>query len=195
MSRTLRWFSSLFAGAIALHQLRYLIGPGADAQHTVGHAHAYLPLATAFVALLVGASMVHFASTLAIARSGELPPPKPTRFVSAWPRVTLGLLAIFVTQESFEGALVAGHSSGLHGLFGHGGWIVLLLAPLLGALVALFLRGAQSVLAAVARRAALRRARPVARSRWTRLPEAGFSSPSVLASHLAGRSPPVRAFS
>jgi hypothetical protein len=193
MSRTLRWFSSLFAGAIALHQLRYLIGPGADPQHTVGHVHSYLPLATAFVILLFVASLIHFASTLAIARRGELPPPRATRFMSAWPRVTLGLLAIFVTQESFEGALVAGHSSGLHGLFGHGGWVALLLAPLLGALVALFLRGAQSVLAAVARRAALGRGRAVASSRWPRLPEAGSSRPGVLASHLAGRAPPVPA--
>jgi hypothetical protein len=193
MSRTLRWFSSLFAGAIALHQLRYLIGPGADPQHTVGHVHSYLPLATAFVALLFAASLVHFMSTLAIARNGELPPPRPTRFMSAWLRGSFGLLAIFVIQESFEGALVAGHSSGLHGLFGHGGWMALLLAPLLGALVALFLRGAQSVLAAVARRAARRRDPAIGRSRWPRLPEAGISRPGVLASHLAGRAPPASA--
>jgi hypothetical protein len=182
----------LFVAAIGLHQLRYLIGPGADVQHSFGAgAHSYLPLAAAFVALLFCASLVHFVSTLALARGGEARPPKPPRFRSAWLWATLGLLAIFVAQESFEGALLAGHSSGLHGLFGHGGWVALLLAPALGSLVALLLRGAQSVIAVVALRARRSRALRGTRGSWPRLPDSGFSRPGVLASNLAGRAPPA----
>lgn len=190
-SRSLRWFSLLFIAAIGLHQLRYLIGPGADAQHSFGaQAHSYLPLAAAFVALLFGASLVHFVSTLTLARSGEVRPPKLPRFRSTWLWATVALIAIFVAQESFEGALVSGHSSGLHGLFGHGGWMALLLAPALGALVALFLRGAQSVLVAAARRLARSRGPRAAQGHWPCLPDSSFSRVGVLASHLAGRAPP-----
>ena len=191
-SRSLRWFSLLFVAAISLHQLRYLIGPGADAQHSFGaQAHSYLPLAAAFVALLFGASLIHFVSTLTLARSGEVRPPKLPRFRSTWLWATVALIAIFVAQESFEGALVSGHSSGLHGLFGHGGWVALLLAPALGALVAFFLRGAQSAIAALASRARCRPARRSARSRWPRLPASGTLRPGVLACNLAGRAPPA----
>jgi hypothetical protein len=189
--RILRWFSLLFVAAIGVHQLRYLLGPGVDSQHSLGtHAHAYLPLAAAFVALLFGASVVHFASTLAVARSGEMRPPKPLRFRSTWPRASMVLLAIFVGQESFEGALLHGHSSGVHGLFGHGGWMALFLAPIFGALVALFLRGAQSALEALVRRALRnRRARRV-RARWPSLPGSKLPRHDVLAWNLAGRAPP-----
>jgi hypothetical protein len=189
--RILRWFSLLFVAAIGVHQLRYLLGPGVDAQHSLGtHAHAYLPLAAAFVALLFGASVVHFVSTLALVRSGEIQPAKPLRFRSTWLRATLVLLAIFVGQESFEGALLHGHSSGMHGLFGHGGWMVLFLAPLFGALVALFLRGAQSALEAVARRALRCRRGRRLRARWPSLPDSNLPRHDVLAANLAGRAPP-----
>jgi hypothetical protein len=189
--RILRWFSLLFVAAIGVHQLRYLLGPGVDSQHSLGtHAHAYLPLAAAFVALLFGASVVHFVSTLAVARSGEMRPSKPLRFRSTWLRATLVLLAIFVGQESFEGALLHGHSSGMHGLFGHGGWMVLFLAPLFGALVSLFLRGAQSALEAIARRALGRRRPRRLRAPWPSLPEWNLPRHDVLAWNLAGRAPP-----
>ena len=189
-SRSLSWFSSLFVAAICVHQLRYLIAPGADAGHTLGaNAHSYVPLAAGFVALLFGASLVHFVATLALARDGEVRPPKPLRFGPAWLAAALALIAIFVAQESFEGALVSGHSSGLHGLFGHGGWTALLLAPVVGVVVALFLRGTQSAIAAAARAV---RSRPPRerRGHWPHLPDSGFSRVSVLASHLAGRAPP-----
>jgi hypothetical protein len=190
-SRSLRWLSSLFVAAIALHQLRYLIGPGADPGHSLAAgAHAYLPFATTFVALLFGASLVHFASTLALARRGAIRPPLQTRFGRGCLAATVALIAIFTVQESLEGALLGGHSSGLHGLFGHGGWMALVLAPVLGAAVALFIRGTQSVIAAVARtaRGGVKRERP---SPWPQLPDPGFTRTDVLASHLASRPPPA----
>jgi hypothetical protein len=187
----LRWFSLLFCAAIGVHQLRYLIGPGADAGHSLGaNAHSYLPLAAAFVALLFGAAVVHFAATLALARDGEVTPAKPPRFGPSWLLATFALIAIFITQESFEGALLTGHSSGVHGLFGHGGWIALLVAPMLGSLVALLLRGSQSVIAAAAsalRGSTIRREH----GHWPRLPRSDSPRLGVLASHLAGRAPPI----
>ena len=103
---------------------------------------------------------------------------------------TAALLAIFVAQESFEGALLTGHSSGLHGLLGHGGWTVLLFAPLIGALIALVLRGAHRILVAAVR--SLRRDRPrPARGRWRLLPDFAAPPLDVLACHLAGRAPPA----
>jgi hypothetical protein len=189
--RSLRWFSLLFVAAIGVHQLRYLIGPGANAGHSFSAgAHAYLPLAAGFVALLFGASVVHFARTLALARNGEVTPPKPPRFGPIWLATTLALIAIFVAQESFEGALLTGHSSGLHGLFGHAGWTALFLAPALAALVALLMRGTQSIIAAAAR--AMRQRAPRAqRGHWPRLPRSDSPRTGVLASHLAGRAPPA----
>jgi hypothetical protein len=189
-ARSLRWLSSLFIAAIALHQLRYLIGPGADAQHTVGaHAHAYLPLAAAFVALLFAVSLANFVSTLTLARHGQLGPAKPLRFGPAWVVATLAVISIFFAQESFEGALLSGHSSGVHGLLGHGGWVAVLLAPVFGALVAVFMRGTQSLIAAAARAARTRVRRT--RGHWPHLPDLGFARVGVLASHLAGRAPPA----
>jgi hypothetical protein len=187
----LRWIALLSAGAFGLHQLRFLAG---DPSHThgalSGHPHAYMPFVFALVALLFLASLAHFVSSLMLARSGELPESRPLRFAKAWPWATVVLLGIFVTQESFEGALLGGHTSGAHGLFGHSGWTVFVFAPLLGALIALVMRGANSMLLAAARRARRGRPRP-SRGRWRLLP--GYVAPQldVLACHLAGRAPPA----
>ena len=190
-SRTLRWLALLSAGAFGVHQLRYLAG---DPSHGHGaitaHAHAYLPLAAALVLLLFVASLAHFASALMLARGGELRPPRPLRFGRAWCGTTFTLLAVFVTQESLEGARLAGHSSGLHALFGHAGWTVLVFAPVIGALIALVMRGASSVLLAAVRR--VRRARPrPSRGRWRLLPDSVAPPLDVLACPLAGRAPPA----
>ena len=53
-----------------------------------------------------------------------------------WLMASGALLALYCGQELLQGALGAAHPFGLHGLFGHGGWIVVPLALLLGALVA-----------------------------------------------------------
>jgi hypothetical protein len=190
-SRTLRWLALLSAGAFGVHQLRYLAGdPGHGHDALSSHAHAYLPLAGALVLFLFVASVAHFAGSLMLARGGELRPPRPPRFTRAWFGATLTLIAIFATQESLEGALLSGHTSGLHGLFGHGGWTVFLFAPLVGALMALVMRGASSVLLAAARRAD-RVARRPSRGRWRLLPDSVAPQFNVLACHLAGRAPPA----
>jgi hypothetical protein len=188
----LRWVALLSVGAIGLHQLRFLIGPGAGAHEFLStRAHSYLPLVAALVALLFVASLVHFVSSLVLARSGETRPRRSLRFGSAFFLATSALLAIFFVQESLEGALVGGHSSGVHGLFGHGGWIVFALAPAIGALVAVLLRGAQSAIAAAARSAPRARRPRSMRGGWSFLPAPSAPKLDVLACHLAGRAPPV----
>jgi hypothetical protein len=189
--RILRWLALVAVGAIGLHQLRYLAGdPGHGHGAISAHAHAYLPLAAALVLLVFLAAVAHFACTLMLARGGDLRSRRPLRYSRAWPLATFLLLAIFFTQESFEGALLAGHSSGLHGLLGHGGWSVLVFAPLIGALIALLLRGAQHILEAATRRVRRVRQRPT-RGRWRLLPDSAAAPLDAVARNLAGRAPPA----
>jgi hypothetical protein len=177
-------------GGFALHELRYLAG---DPSHGYGalssDVHSYVPLLAALVLLLFAASVAHFVSSLMLARGGELRQPRPLSFRRAWPWATAALLAMFVTQESLEGALLVGHSSGVHGLFGHAGWAVFVFAPLIAAVIALALRTTQSILIAAVR--SLHRATPrPARGRWQLPPPTAAPSLDVLACHLAGRAPP-----
>ena len=98
---------------------------------------------------------------------------------------------MFVLQESLEGALLGGHSAGLHGLFGHGGWSVAVFAPLFGALIAFLVKGSEKAIELVARIHA-RRPRP-RRTRVAPLRPPLVRAPRLrpLACHLAGRAPPL----
>ena len=86
----MRWLGLLSAGAIGVHELRYLAAPGAHAHDVFSaQAHSYLPLACALVLLLFIASAAQFVSSLVVARSGEVPPPQPLRFRTAWTWATV----------------------------------------------------------------------------------------------------------
>ena len=190
----MRWLGLLSAAAIGVHELRYVAAPGAHAHDVFSaQAHAYLPLAGALVLLVFIASVAQFVSSLVVARSGEISPPTPLRFRSAWVGATVALLAIFVAQESLEGALLGGHQAGLHGLFGHGGWSVFVFAPLLGALVAFLLRGAQRAIELAALAAVRRSRRRPVRNVAMRPPVSGATRLRPLARNLAGRAPPIPA--
>ena len=112
------------------------------------------------------------------------------RLSRVWPATTVALLAVFLTQESLEGALLGGHSAGLHGLFGHGGWTVAVLAPLLGAVIAFLVRGSEKAIQLVARRVQRPRLKP---ARVLPMRSAVVASPRLclLARNLAGRAPPL----
>ena len=153
--------------------------------------HSYLPLAIALAALVFLASLVDFVFTLLAARTGRGLDDSPTRLARAWPGATFALVAVFVTQESLEGALSGGHSAGLHGLFGHGGWTVAIFAPLLGALIAFLVRGSYKAIELVARSSARRpRLKPV-RVAPMRLSLVVKPRLRLLARNLAGRAPPL----
>ena len=118
----------------------------------MSHVHSYLPLLIALACMVFIASLVDFVAAL-LSAHGERDA-APSRLSRAWPAATLALVGVFVVQESLEGALLGGHSAGLHGLFGHGGWSVAVLAPLLGALIAFLVRGSEKAIELVARKRA-----------------------------------------
>lgn len=97
-------------------------------------------------------------------------------------------MAIFVAQEWAEGLLSAGHPSAVLEPLAHGGWVVVPLALVLGAAVALLVRGAELALARGGTRPRVGPGGPIVsaglRVRVWR-PRA-----SLLALNLAGRAPP-----
>jgi hypothetical protein len=188
----LRASALLCAGALSLHELRYLVGWGGGAgQALADQGHAYLltyamPLAVG----LVAAGVAQLLLRLGAARS------RPSRPAPAqgWLVASAALLAIYAAQEAVEGLLDPGHPGGLAGVFGHGGVVAVPLALAIGGLIARVERGAREALATPSRLSVTRaaaaslRACTVRPSRPTppRRPTAG----SELARHLAGRAPP-----
>ncbi len=177
--------------AFALHQLRFLIAYHGAAHHELGRqGHGYLRVLVALVPAVLVLTTLHFAGSLAAARRGagaEAPPP---RVRVLWPAASMGLFALYAVQESLEGLLESGHPVGLAGVLGHGGWVAVPLALLLGLVVALLLRGAAAIVGYVAGRAARRAPRRPARS-LLRLPRISPAPLEPLACHLAGRGPPT----
>jgi hypothetical protein len=115
--------------------------------------------------------------------AGAAPPPGAT------------LIAVYTLQEAIEGAVFAGHPSGLTGIYGDGGWTALLIALAVGGVIALVVRGSHRALVLLAERArALSARRRAPRGRW---PASSSSAPlrrrPIIAAHLAGRAPPPAA--
>lgn len=181
MQSRLRTAALLGMGALAVHQLRYLIAHGDGAGAALAReGHAYLGALAPAVAMLAGVAALDFLLALAVRRRGNTGSYR-------WVAVTACLMAVYVGQESIEGLLAAGHPVGLAAVLGNGGWVALPLACAIGLGITLLLRGADLVLAAAGRRP-----QPPAR----RAPGARHSSPPVLwvsaplARNLAGRGPP-----
>lgn len=184
MSSRLRSVALLGAASLALHQMRYQVAHGEDTAAALAReGHAYLDALAPLVAVLLGAALLDFLLAAA-ARRGARPGPK-----LRWIAITLTLLAVYVCQESLEGLLAAGHPGGLAAAFGNGGWVSLPLAGVLGALVALAVRGADAALARRSRRRARPR-RPVCLGSSLRPSRAHRAASEVHAEHLAARGPP-----
>jgi hypothetical protein len=176
-------------GAWLVHQLRYALAHGDDAAaHAHAHSHQYLDFAGPLLVWAVAAASASWIASLARERDDR----QPTPLRSAWLRASAALILIYCVQETGEGLLAPGHPDVIAGVFGSGGWIALPLSILVGAAVALLLRGARAAREAVARarRVDLPRiltpeplvaSRPVARVRRSH----------VLATKLAGRAPPL----
>jgi hypothetical protein len=184
--------AALVAGAaLALHQLRYLIGYAGHSESALAHhGHAYLTALTPIVMALIALAGAHFVVLLTRARrlgAVEGAPP-PLRMLSLGASAVL--LAIYASQELTEGLLESGHPGGAAALLAHGGLVAVPLALGLGTVVALLLRGARSAIAVAARRGRRSLPRPAVRATH---PRRRPTRPqiSVLARHLAGRSPPL----
>lgn len=193
-SRThlLRLAALVGAGALAVHRLRYLAGYGADSGEALGrHGHGYLWIVlvvTVAALCLAGASVAY-----ALARAsgtGQATERPPRSFTALWWRASAALTALYVVQESLEGLLAPGHAGGHAGVVGHGGWTAFVLALAVGALIALLVRGAHAAVV----RAAGRPGQPPSRrpvSATARPAPVRWALASLLARHLAGRSPPL----
>jgi hypothetical protein len=181
----LRCFALLGAGALGLHELRYVIAYGGSADDALAaQGHGYLDAITAVVALALVAALALLVASLVRGR------PAVARWSTRWPVVSVGLLAIYVLQELCEGALATGHPGGIEGVFGHGGLVAVPLALLLGAVIAALLRGVDAVL----ERFAARRRTPLPRAPRAELPRAPLAArprpAAALATPGAGRAPP-----
>jgi hypothetical protein len=165
-SRTARTASLLSLGALAVHELRYVLAYGDRAGEALAsQGHAYLAdLGGALVTLV-------FATLLATLLAGTLAPParRQGHAASTFRRTAvlygLALMAIFCAQELTEGAVASGHPTGLAAVLAHGGWVALPLALAAGAVCSLACLALQGVERAMAQRTihrARRRPPPVA---------------------------------
>jgi hypothetical protein len=184
----LRLAAVIATAALALHELRYLIGFGDHAGEALAaRGHSYLPLAGGVAGLLLALACAQLLLALDRARRtshGELPP----GFLRLWPALTLVLLVVYGGQELIEAALSPTHAAGADALLAGGGWTALPLAAALAAAAALLLRQAGRAVALAARRRwRPGRARPRPTRPWTAPPRV---TRSPLALHLAGRAPP-----
>jgi len=138
----------LALGAFAVHQLRYLIAFGSSSSEELarqGHGYmaACLPILGVFTisALLGTLIRGRFGARLAEASLSR----RAAIFAAA-------LLAIFVTQESLEGVLAAGHPGGVAAILGYDGWSAIPLAVAIGFVAALLARALEQVEIAIAAR-------------------------------------------
>ena len=181
--------SLLCAGLMVVHELRYAL---AGESTSFSGVHAYLGVVGPLVGMSLVATLALFGRAAVRASTGRRVRVSHAhlRFTHLWAAAALILIASFYVQESAE-QIFSGGSPSRALLIGHGGWIAPLIAVLVGATIALLLRGAESVLelfAARPRQATHSRA-VNARPPIAHAPQAG----SLLATNLAGRAPPLRA--
>lgn len=165
MSRRRAWsaVAAMPLAALVVHHLRYLFtyGPAAAGEIAAtghGYLHELTPWLITLFACGVGAVLVRLAQAWRTGVDGGRPP----SFERLWLATTAALVAIYAGQEFLEGLFATGHPTGLVGVFGHGGLWALPASALVGAGLAVLVRGAAHVIACVAR---LRSVRPVAARR------------------------------
>lgn len=144
----------LALGALAVHELRYVLAYGSHAQQAMAsQGHGYLgELTPAIVVLALSAILGRLVAAAFGRGAGN---GRPTTLARSAAFFATALTLIFSVQELVEGAFFAGHAGGLAAILGEGGWIALPLALAIGALAALadrLLAGAEQVLALRARR-------------------------------------------
>ena len=185
-----RGFLLLPAAALAVHELRYRLAYGSQADSALAaQGHGYLDSLAPWLVLLLGLAFGTFLVRAAGALAGRVDLTPRRSFAALWLLASTSLVATFVAQELLEGVFAAGHPAGLSGLVGHGGWWALAASIAVGAGVAAVLRLASEVVASVVRLVRSARQRTaragVVRRRSIVLPLRG-----ALASAAAGRAPP-----
>jgi hypothetical protein len=142
----------LALGAFALHQLRYLIAfGGSSSAELAREGHGYMADALPILAVFALSALL---GTLIRGRyEARLLQASLPRRASLF---ALGLLAIFVTQESLEGLIAAGHPGGIAAVLASGGWLAIPLALALGAVAAVLARALEGIEVAIAARHRIR---------------------------------------
>jgi hypothetical protein len=144
-SSRLRFAALLGAGALAVHQLRYLIVYGDRSKLALAaQGHGYFSLVVPAVIALVGLAAVGLAVRLTTAPSTHESQPAAST-ARLWMAASALLVLVHFSQETLEGLFADGHPSGLGGTIAHGGWIAVLLSVAIGGIIALLLRGAAAV--------------------------------------------------
>jgi hypothetical protein len=179
-------------GALAVHELRYLVAYGHDADVALAsQGHGYLSelggVAIGLgVALLLGSVLGR--AGLAHPHRGPRPAFGPTAALYC-----CAIIAVFCAQESAEGLLFAGHAGGLAAPVANGGWVALPLAIVAGLLCALVARALVGVDEALASPAPSRA--PVPRSSTVPAPNPAVPRVALgcmtLAFGIARRPPPL----
>ena len=146
----LRFAGLLAAGSLAVHQVRYSVGYGADAARALeDQGHGYLGAAGTLAGLVLALALGSFLGAMLRGRPAGGTQP---RLRALWLAATAALSVIYAGQELIEGALTSGHPGGVAAVFGHGGSIAFVAAAAIGALIALALRGATAALEVAAAR-------------------------------------------
>lgn len=186
----LRLTALLLLGTLAVHELRYRMAFGAHAGEALrSHGHDHLVVAGPVVATLCAIALATVVlRAAAAARTARL-----VRVTHVWPGASLGLVALYASQELVESVLAPGHAGGLDGVLGHGGWIAVPASLAVGAAIALVVRAGDLAGATAARW--LRELRPAAALLHAPAPTRVASAPALLrpaplARLGAGRAPP-----
>lgn len=178
------------AAALAVHESRYRLAFGDDTGSVLAeHGHGYLGALSPLVALVCAIGCARL--LLRVARG--IPDGTPRAGVPRmWLACAAALFAVYGGQELLEGALSAGHTSGLDAMFAGGGWLAVPLCGLFGLGLALMLRLAHVVADRRAQRH-VTRATTRAAVLPAPAPAAAIFTPRAcqLARRLAGRAPPL----
>lgn len=180
--------------ALAVHELRYLLAYGPNAQLELQRTgHSYLHSVVPWVVLLVALAAGGFLRSLGRAFTGQTSASRVTvSFATLWLACSATLVVVYAGQELMEGMLLAGHPAGWMGVFGYGGWWAVPVALCMGLILAAVYHAADWVLGEVARRYAAsrparrRRTLPARRPAFVAVP-----SPAPIAGGWSGRGPPV----
>jgi len=185
----LRAVALLGVGALAVHELRYLIGYGDGAGSALAaHGHSYLGLVTSLAVLLLLVALAAFIARLVRGGARRAAGAQMRRVA---PAAAGALFAIYSVQELVEGLVAPGHPGGFAGVYGHGGWTAVLFAAAIGLVVAALLCGADAALARVAARCRSARSRRFGAAPLRAARRAPGARRLDISHNLAGRAPPL----
>lgn len=173
-------------GAWAVHALRYALAPSAPTG-----VHGYLQAAPPVLAGLLALALARLCVAIVDRRATG---GRALAWHTRWGLAALGFVTLYAAQENVELLAATGHVAGL-GLLAHGGWIVLPLVVVAAGLLAALLRGTEVALERLGNALHRPRLRPRAIScAELRIPlVVRRPQGAELASHAAGRAPPLTA--